>query len=262
MFWDPVYKASAQAALDMGVELFNEPFEPEQDETVLYNKMANRITALCEQQGVDGLFVSIPSDIVEPAIQTCLDLGIPVMSINAGAEASQRMGLAHHIGMIEDSAGYAAGVKLAATGIDKAVCINHAEGVNVVTERWYVMFIVNCLHVFLANRKAQLLTFHISISAGFKRAVEEKGITFIGEAFVPADDMNKYIEIVEEMVGETGDWTGYGLLAAGSPQHVPVLALQAKHTDVKIGSFDTSSELYEAVDIGIQEVRIYHCRSS
>ncbi len=66
---------------DMGVQLFNHLLLPKEDEATLHTKMANQIHALCMQKGIDGLFVSIPSDLVVDAIQECLDLNIPVISL-------------------------------------------------------------------------------------------------------------------------------------------------------------------------------------
>ena len=187
--------------------------------------MANQILSLCEQEAVDGLFVSIPSPIVVDAIQKCLDLNIPVMSINAGVETSKNLTLMHHIGMLEYNAGLGAGDFLADKGIARGICINHAEGVNVVEER----------------------------CAGFRDAIEARGITYIGQVYVPDDNRAQYIALVEDFVGEEGDWEGIGILAAGGPQHIPVIALQARHPKAVVGAFDVSLELYDAVDAGIKE---------
>ena len=58
-FWDPVYAASQQAAFDMGVELFNERWNADDDQGSddLHTRMANRITKLCEQDDVDGIII-------------------------------------------------------------------------------------------------------------------------------------------------------------------------------------------------------------
>lgn len=238
-FWDPVYTASAQAAQDMGVELFNERFSkpedgtPKEQEALLHTMMANKIKNLCEDEQVDGLFVSIPSEAVVSAIEDCMDLGIPVMSINAGASTSETMGLMHHVGQLEYNAGFGAGEFLANRGITKAICVNHAIGVSVVEER----------------------------CDGFQAAIEKEGIEYWGQVYVEDNKRQEYIEDVESLVANKtgtseGDWEGIGILAAGGPQHIPVIALQARHKKSVIGAFDTSSDLYEAVDIGIKEFGI------
>ena len=211
----------------MGVELLNERFAPGdgQGSEVMHTRMANRIEELCTRQYVDGIFVSIPSDTVVAAIQKCLDLSIPVISINAGADKSQDMGLMHHIGMLEFNAGKGAGEYLVNSGITSGVCANHAEGVAVVEER----------------------------CAGFAAALDEAGVPYIGQAYVPDDNGAIFIDKVEKLVNQEGDWSGVGLLAPGSPQHIPAIALQQRHSGLKIGAFDLSSELYSAIDAGTVE---------
>lgn len=95
-FWDPVFAASRQAALDMGITLELERFEPEQTTDLVHEKMAARVRTLCES-GVDGIFVTIPSEELIAPIQLCQSLNIPVVSINAGADISERLGLMHHV---------------------------------------------------------------------------------------------------------------------------------------------------------------------
>mmetsp|Transcript_23820 Transcript_23820/g.51472 ORF Transcript_23820/g.51472 Transcript_23820/m.51472 type:complete len:374 (+) Transcript_23820:1363-2484(+) len=191
----------------------------------LHTRMANRIEELCIRQDVDGIFVSIPSDTVLSAIQQCLDLGIPTISINAGADKSQELNLSHHIGQLEFNAGKGAGKFLIKSGITSGSCANHAEGVAVVEER----------------------------CAGFAAALEEAGVPYIGQAYVPDDNEPIYIENVENVVNQDGDWSGVGFLAAGGPQHVSAASLQKRYPGVKIGAFDTSSSLYEALDAGTVE---------
>jgi hypothetical protein len=102
-FWDPVFAASKQAARDMGVELDMERFEPPDtgdSDAILHQRMANKIRSLCDRN-VDGLFVSIPSNVVAKAVQYCLDLAIPVVSVNSGAGFSEELGLLHHVGQLE-----------------------------------------------------------------------------------------------------------------------------------------------------------------
>ena len=103
-FWDIVYSAMDQAAHDFGVDLEVDRFEPAEAD-VLYLKMATKIEKLCEDGAVDGIFVTIPNAAVHLAIELCLSLNIPVVSINAGPDFSKDLGLAHHIGMVEYNAG-------------------------------------------------------------------------------------------------------------------------------------------------------------
>lgn len=232
-YWDPVFAASMQAAIDMDIKLFNERFEPEKDESALHTKMANQIEMLCTKENVDGIFVSIPSERVLNAVEKCANLGIPVISINSGAEMSKSLNLLHHIGMLEYDAGFSAGEQLSNTGIKHGICINHAKGVSAVNER----------------------------CQGFGDALEAIQIGYAGQVYVPVSDETKFIEAVENFVAEklpdiSEMWNGLGILAAGGPQHTSIIELARNHSNVKIGAFDTSSELYNAIDSGIKEFGI------
>lgn len=81
-----------RAAKDFGVELELDRFEPEADSGVLHEKMASQIESLCKE-GVDGIFVAIPNEIVLEEIELCLKLKVPVVSINAGPEYSKDLDL-------------------------------------------------------------------------------------------------------------------------------------------------------------------------
>lgn len=224
-FWDPVYAASDQAARDMGIELLNERFDAgdAQGSETLHARMANRIEELCVRQDVDGIFVSIPSGTVMPGIQSCLDLNIPVVSINAGADKSQKLGLLHHIGMVEHNAGKSAGERLVkGGGITSGVCVNHAQGVVVLDER----------------------------CAGFEAALEKAGVPYLGQAYVPQDNEPLYIDNVEAVVNQAGSWYGVGILITGPPQHKPAISLKNMYPGSRIGAFDASAELYNAIDSG------------
>ena len=98
VFWDPVFAAAQQAARDVGIATLEmERLEAQESPDIVFAKMAARITTLC-QSGVDGIFVTIPDDVVLDSIRLCQSLNIPVISINAGADKSKEMGLLHHIG--------------------------------------------------------------------------------------------------------------------------------------------------------------------
>jgi simple sugar transport system substrate-binding protein len=72
----------------------------------------------------DGLVVSIPEPGVEPAIRKAVKSGIPVVSINSGADVYKRLGVLAHVGQPEEKAGYEAGRKLARAGVRRALCVN------------------------------------------------------------------------------------------------------------------------------------------
>jgi len=59
------------------------------------------------QEKPDGLIVSMPSpQILGPPVQAAVAAGIPVITINSGAEVFQSLGALHHVGQDEKVAGY------------------------------------------------------------------------------------------------------------------------------------------------------------
>jgi simple sugar transport system substrate-binding protein len=72
----------------------------------------------------DGLVVSIPEPGLAPAIRRAVKAGIPVVSINSGADVFRRLGVLAHVGQIEGRAGLEAGQRLAAAGVRHALCVN------------------------------------------------------------------------------------------------------------------------------------------
>ena len=76
----------------------------------------------------DGLVVSIPARGLEAPIRRAVAAGVPVVSINAGSGASRRLGALAHVGQPEERGGEAAGRRLAAAGVRRAVCLGRADG--------------------------------------------------------------------------------------------------------------------------------------
>uniref|UniRef100_A0A7S4IP86 G-protein coupled receptors family 3 profile domain-containing protein n=1 Tax=Odontella aurita TaxID=265563 RepID=A0A7S4IP86_9STRA len=193
--------------------------------------MAFKILSLC-QSGVDGIFVSVPSLRVEEAVLKCLELDVPVVTINSGfdfsknatvASGGEKTSLAHHIGMLEYNAGYGGGERLIRAGATKLICVDHAPGVSVTFER----------------------------CEGIKQSIidaNEKGagLTYLGKVDVPKDSAATYKVLVEERVGEGGDWDGYGFLLCGVSQLNSFLRVKEDHPKAVAGSFDVSNEMYDA----------------
>jgi simple sugar transport system substrate-binding protein len=76
----------------------------------------------------DGLVVSIPEPAVAPAIRRAVQAGIPVVSMNSGANLYKRLGVLAHVGQIEDRAGLEAGRRMAKAGVRRALCVNQQIG--------------------------------------------------------------------------------------------------------------------------------------
>jgi simple sugar transport system substrate-binding protein len=77
----------------------------------------------------DGLVVSIPDpSALSRSIKAAVDAGIPVISINSGADAYKKLGVLMHIGQTEYEAGAGGGERMGALGVKNALCINHEVG--------------------------------------------------------------------------------------------------------------------------------------
>ncbi|CAJ1935040.1 unnamed protein product [Cylindrotheca closterium] len=223
-FWDPVFASARQAADDMDVELALIRFQPDANDQI-YFQMAARIKALCED-GVDGIFVTIPSDVVLDSIMRCKELNVPVVSINSGGDKSLELDLLNHIGMVEYSAGYGAGTRMVAAGMKKGYCLQHEFGILSLIER----------------------------CRGFEDAINEfgQGATFQGSFDVSRDNKVEYgLQVEAAVANPNGDWAGVGLLLTGSVQ-VPAYTefLVPKHPEVLAGSFDLSPDVYAGIDGG------------
>lgn len=223
-FWDSVYAAMEQAASDFNVVVDMIRLEPEETAEIVHRKMANELSAVCKQN-IDGLIVSIPSEIVAEALSDCLDLNIPIVSVNSGSTFSNQLGLQHHVGQLEFRAGKNAAKRMLAAGATQGLCTIH-EATN-------VALIDRC--------------------AGMEEAFNETtidGVSYLGAIEVPQDNRAAYRSIVESAIDQDGTWAGIGVLVVGKVQIPPILELQTDHSDLVIGSFDSSPELYQAIEDG------------
>lgn len=122
-FWSVVKNGAEKAAKDSGASVdFRSP------ETFDMVQMSQLIDAAVNQDP-DGIVVSIPdADALAPAIRRAVEAGIPVISMNSGAEHAKELGIKLHVGQSEFDAGKIAGEKLAELGGEKAICVNHEVG--------------------------------------------------------------------------------------------------------------------------------------
>jgi len=121
-FWSVAKKGAEDAAKDLGV-------------TLKYNESNNDAEAQAQMietsvtEGVDGLAVSAPDpEAIRSAVQTAVDAGIPVITLNSGAEESAELGAITHVGQTETIAGRGAGERLNEEGASKMICIIHEQG--------------------------------------------------------------------------------------------------------------------------------------
>jgi simple sugar transport system substrate-binding protein len=121
-FWAVAKKGAEAAGEDLGVtvnysESNNDPEE-----------QAQLIEAAVTEE-VDGIAVSAPDpDAIRDSVRTAIDAGIPVITLNSGAEESADLGAITHVGQTETIAGEGAGAKLKEAGATKMICIIHEQG--------------------------------------------------------------------------------------------------------------------------------------
>jgi simple sugar transport system substrate-binding protein len=121
-FWAVAKKGAEDAASDLGVTVkYSESNNDAQQQAQLIE------AAVTEK--VDGLAVSAPDpDAIKGALQTATDAGIPVITLNSGADTFTSLGAITHVGQDEAIAGEAAGKRLAEGGGQKLLCIIHEQG--------------------------------------------------------------------------------------------------------------------------------------
>jgi simple sugar transport system substrate-binding protein len=122
-FWSVVSNGARDAARDMGVRVQYQA--PTRFDMV---EMSNLIRATTAARP-HGLVVSIPdAAALGAAIRAATEAGVPVISINSGADSWRELGVLAHVGQTEYEAGVAGGARLAEAGVTSALCINHEVG--------------------------------------------------------------------------------------------------------------------------------------
>ena len=122
-YWNIVKNGAEEAARQTGVALdYRAP------ETFDMIRMAELIQSATNQRP-DGIIVSIPdASALGPAIQAAVRAGIPVVSINSGADVAPTLGALIHVGQDEYETGKRVGERLKSEGANKVVCVNHEVG--------------------------------------------------------------------------------------------------------------------------------------
>ena len=122
-FWSVAANGVNDAADDMGVQV-----EYQAPDTFDMVAMSELIDAAVASEP-DGLVVSIPdADALGDSIQSAVDAGIPVISMNSGSDVFADLGVLAHVGQTEREAGLIAGQRFADEGVQNAVCINQEVG--------------------------------------------------------------------------------------------------------------------------------------
>lgn len=120
-FWAVVEKGAKDAADKMGVELVSGGnSDPAAQAQLVEDLIASE---------ADGIIVSLANpDALTDAIEKAVAAGIPVITINSGADVYKELGALTHVGQTEFVAGQGAGEKFVAEGATKVLCVIHEEG--------------------------------------------------------------------------------------------------------------------------------------
>jgi simple sugar transport system substrate-binding protein len=120
-FWDVVQKGAEAAGKDLGVGVDYQSDGDPQRQSQLIEAAVN--------QGVDGIVVSMANpDALQDSLAAARTAGIPVVTINSGADRSAEFGAIGHVGQDETIAGQGAGARLARDGRKNVLCVVHEAG--------------------------------------------------------------------------------------------------------------------------------------
>jgi simple sugar transport system substrate-binding protein len=120
-FWDIVQSGAKAAAGKDNVDfLYSNDKEA--------NGQAQLVQAAIDKK-VDGIIVTLAKpEAMKDVLAKAEQAGIPVVTINSGAEFSKQYGALAHFGQDESVAGEAVGDELNNRGLKKAVCVIHEQG--------------------------------------------------------------------------------------------------------------------------------------
>jgi simple sugar transport system substrate-binding protein len=216
-FWSVVANGITDAARDMGVRV--EYQAPTSFDMVRMSQMIE--AALASRPS--GIIVSVPdADALGGAIRQVHEAGIPILSINSGAEAWHALGLLAHIGQTEYESAYAGGEKLAAAGARRVLCVNHEVGNLSLDER----------------------------CRGLKDAIEKAGGSASVLAVTLADPDDAQQRVSNALAADTKI---DGVLTLGPGGAVPTLAAirsSPRRTEIRFGTFDLEANLLAAIRDG------------
>jgi simple sugar transport system substrate-binding protein len=205
-FWDIVRKGAEEASAKDNVEL-----------QYLSDPEGGRQAQLVEQaidQGVDGIAVTLAKpDALAGALKKAEDVGIPVVSLNAGEDRSAELGAITHFGSNEKLAGEAVGDRLASDGYKHPICVIQEQG-----------------HVGLENR-----------CAGVKAKVPDTEVLY-----VQGTDMTQVESTVTAKLQATK--AADVVIGLGAPFTLTILqAISGAGSDAKVASFDMNAELAQKI---------------
>ena len=216
-FWSVIKRGVDQGAKDMGAQAIYEA--PATFDMVAQSHLIDSAVAAHP----DGLVVSIPDpNALGPSIKAAIAAGIPVISINAGAEVAKSLGILVHVGQTEELAGFAGGQKMGAAGAKHALCVNQQVGVATLEQR----------------------------CKGFSDAMKQVGAT-VKEIGVNGNNPTQTQQTIEAAIQH--DPTIDGVMMLGPQGSLPAIkALQDlnKTGQIKLATFDLTPDVLQAIKNG------------
>nr|WP_202525471.1 sugar ABC transporter substrate-binding protein [Streptomyces sp. SID4926] len=120
-FWDIVQNGAKQAAVKDNIKFLYSHSDQGQVQ-------AQYVDAAIDKK-VDGIVVTLAKPgAMKSALARARKAGIPVVTVNSGADDSKKFGALAHIGQDESVAGEAVGDELNKRGKKKALCVLHEQG--------------------------------------------------------------------------------------------------------------------------------------
>ena len=208
-FWDILRKGAEEAAAKDNVELLYTS-DPEG------GRQAQLIQQAIDQK-VAGIAVTLAKpDALKDVLKKAADAGIPVVSLNSGADVWKQFGAFTHYGSNENIAGNAVGERLAKDGIKHPICVIQEQG-NVALE-------ARC------------------------QGVKEK-VPGTENLYVTGTDMSSVSSTVTAKLQATADADAVIGLAAPVTLTI-VKAVESAGSKAKVASFDMNAELGKAITAG------------
>ncbi len=216
-FWSVVQRGTDQASQDLGVTV-----EYQAPSTYDMVAMSQLIDAAVASEP-DGLVVSIPdADALTPSITAAVEAGIPVISINSGADVSADLGILTHVGQTEYEAGVGGGQRMGEEGVTNAICLIHEAGNAGLEER----------------------------CRGFTDGLAESGGT-VEQLVVDLNNPTEAQQRVEAALTSNPDINGIMALGPTGAQPALMAIESAGVTDtVKLATFDLSPEMLQGIQDG------------
>ena len=212
-FWGVVETGAEDAAAAVGAEL-------KKGGSGVPEEQAQLVEAYTSE-GVDGIIVSLANpEAMQDAVTAAVAAGIPVITINSGADQWKDLGALNHVGQSEFVAGQGAGEKMSEAGAGKVLCVMHEEGNVGLEERCGGLEDTFTGEV----ERFNVATTGTADIAGTEASIQDK--------LISDDSINAILTLNPDVAAAANN------------------AVKAAGTEVAIATFDLSPDVLEAIEAG------------